>query len=139
MTAIQLQIPDGWYEAPHGAEFIALWKGKHGNRVPVPRAFQHRDGRTALVNREPFGNADDDWRWHISVRHGDPGVDGRVPTWEELVDTAHALRPGVCFVIGIPPRSWWMSVHPDVLHLTETKDQPLIETWRINARGDRPS
>lgn len=139
MSVINLKIPDGWYEAENHDDFVALWKHKHGDRVPVPRAFQHNDGRTALVNREPYGHADDDWRWHISVRSGDPGVDGRVCTWEELVDTAHALRPGVPFVIGIPPRSWWMNHHPDVLHLVETRDEHLVETWRINAAGDRPT
>lgn len=139
MSAIMMTVPDGWTEITHGQEFVGLWKRKHGDRVPVPRAFQHRDGRTALINREPYGNADDDWRWHISVRSGDPGIDGRVCTWEEMVDTAHALRPGVPFVIGIPPRSWWMNVHPDVLHLVETKDQPVIETWKINAQGHTPT
>ena len=137
MNAIHMTLPDGWYEAEHHPEFIRMWEGRHGDTVPVPRAFQHNDGRTALVGREPY--AEDDWRWHISLRSGDPGIDGRCPTWEEIVDTAHGLRPGVCFVVGVPPRSWWMSVHPDVLHIVETKDEPMIETWRENARGDQPS
>lgn len=139
MTAIYVKVPDGWAEAEQHPQFVAAWKQRYGDRVGVPRAFQHNDGRTAFLGREPYGARDDDWRWHISVRSGDPGVDGRVPTWEELVDTAHALRPGVPFVVGIPPRSWWMSVHPDVLHLVETKDEPLIETWRANAQGDTPT
>ena len=49
------------------------------------------------------------------------------------------LQQGGEFVIGIPPRSWWMSVHPHVLHLIETKDELLIENWKANARGDEPS
>jgi hypothetical protein len=75
-------------------------------------------------------------RWHISVRYGDPGFNGRVPSWGELVQTAHELRPGVPFVVGIPPRSWWLNVHPDVLHLVETRDLALIASWRDEAQGD---
>jgi hypothetical protein len=30
------------------------------------------------------------------------------------------------FVIGVPPKSWWMNVHPHVLHLHETRDELLI-------------
>ena len=139
MTAIMMTLPDGWHDAQHNPAFVAMWKGRHGDRVAVPRAFQHNDGRTAMLGREPYGYGDDDWRWHISLRSGDPGIDGRPPTWDEMVDTAHALRPGVCFVVGIPPRSWWMNIHPDVLHLVETKDEAMIESWRHNARGDQPT
>jgi hypothetical protein len=51
----------------------------------------------------------------------------------------HALRPGVPFVLGIPPRSWWMNIHPHVLHAWETRDWLLIDQWRANRRGDAPS
>ena len=64
------------------------------------------------------------------VRYGDPGTNGRIPTWEEVVATAHELRPGIPFVIGIPPRSWWMNIHPHVLHLYETRDPHLVQAWR---------
>jgi hypothetical protein len=130
-------IPAGWKEVEQPPEWVKMWEERHSGEVPVPRVFQHNDGRTALLGWEPY--AKDDWRWHISVRHGDPGVDGRIPSWEELVNTAHELRPGVCFVIGIPPRSFWMNVHPHVLHLVQTKDEPMIENWRNNAKADRPT
>ena len=117
--------------------FSAAWRAQYGDEVPVPRGYQHPNGLTALIGREPY--ARNDWRWHLSVRYGDPGRNGRVPSWEELVHAAHELRPGVPFVIGIPPRSWWMSVHPHVLHLVETKDEPMIEQWRANAQGDEPT
>jgi hypothetical protein len=126
----------GWQRVEHPALDDA-WRAQHGPDVPPPVAYQHRDGRTALVGREPV--AEGDWRWHISLRHGDPGRDGRIPTWEECVATAHELRPGVVFVIGVPPRSWWINVHPHVLHLHETRDMPLVEQWRHEARGDRPT
>jgi hypothetical protein len=73
------------------------------------------------------------------VRYGDPGVDGRIPSWEEMVNAAHELRPGVVFVIGVPPRSWWMSVHPHVLHLHETRDAALIAEFQANAMSHAPS
>jgi hypothetical protein len=114
--------------------FIELWKTQSPG-VDPPRFYQHPKGLTALVGREPYGDYDDpDMRWHISLRYGDPGHNGRVPSWEELVTSAHELRPGVCFVVGIPPRSWWMNVHPDVLHMIETRDQPLIASFRENAQ-----
>jgi hypothetical protein len=123
----------------HAPEFVAIWRERYPD-VPTPKAYQHPRGLTALVGREPYGDYDEpDLRWHISVRSGDPGIDGRVPTWDELVDAAHELRPGVCFVVGIPPRSWWMNVHPHVLHLVETRDRHLVESFREEARGDRPT
>ena len=109
----------------------------YGNEVAAPVAYAHPDGRTALVGREPV--AEDDWRWHVSVRHGDPGEDGRVPSWEELVSTAHELRPGICFAVAVPPRSWWINVHPHVLHLWEIRDPYLVEMWRQESRGDQPT
>jgi hypothetical protein len=120
------------------ADFREAWR--QGNAgVELPKGYQTPSGLTALVGREPFGNTDDDIRWHISVRYGDPGVDGRVPSWEEMVNAAHELRPGVVFVIGVPPRSWWMSVHPHVLHLHETRDAALIAEFQANAMSHAPS
>lgn len=136
-TTIFLQVPKGWKEVDQPEKFVVAWKAKHGTEVPVPRIFQSDAKLTVLMGREPY--AEDDWRWHLSVRYGDPGLDGRIPTWEELVNTAHELRPGVPFVVGIPPRSWWMSVHPHVLHIVETKDQAMVEMWKKNQRGDRPT
>lgn len=126
-----------WSLVDTAPQFAAAWRRL--NDCEPPRAYQNPNGLTALVGREPLGTDGSDWRWHISVRYGDPGQNGRVPTWEELVASAHELRPGVVFVIGVPPRSWWMSVHPHVLHLYETRDAALIENYKANARGDEPS
>lgn len=128
-----------WRQVPQPQAFITAWHammGEHADAVPPPRAFEHRDGRHALVGRE-FAGGDPrtgDLRWHVSVRH-----DRRMPTWGELVDTAHELRPGVVFCIGVPPRSWWMNVHPNVLHLWETHDGLLIQEYRVNATGQVPT
>lgn len=100
--------------------------------APQPRALR-RGLLAALVGREPVGGVGAP-RWHISVQHRD-----RVPSWDELVQAAHDLRPGVVFVLGVPPRSWWLNAHPRVLHLWETTDAGLVDEYRVNARGDRPS
>lgn len=93
-------------------------------------------GFTALLNREHCGgHPTDPLRWHLSL-----SGPGRVPSWEELVDVAHQLRPGVPFVVGVPPRNLWLNLHPHVLHLWETADEALLTEWRANARaGDRPT
>jgi hypothetical protein len=99
--------------------------------VPAPRAF--RNGHlTALLGREPV--VPGDWRWHLSI-----SAANRVPTWEELAGAAHDLRPGVPMGVGIPPRSWWLNVHPHTLHLWELADPHLVAEWRRNARGDKPT
>lgn len=75
-----------------------------------------------------------DLRWHVSVA-GD--VD--VPAWAHLAAIGHRLRPGVVFVLGVPPKSWWINIHEHCLHLWETKDEFLIDCWRSERRGDGPS
>lgn len=102
--------------------------------APIPVALRHAGlGLSALVGREPVP-ADPQSRWHISVQ-----ADGRVPIWEEIVRTAHELRPGVVFCVGVPPRSLWMNHHPYVLHLWELRDAGLTAEYRANATGDAPS
>jgi hypothetical protein len=134
-----MKLPSGWEERPPPDGYVDMWIARYGTEVPSPRFFWHRDGRVALLGREPVAMGSKDLRWHISVRHGDPGVDGRVPTWEELVETAHALRPGVPFVIAIPPLSWWINHHPDVLHMFETHDESLVASWRNERGGQKPT
>lgn len=85
----------------------------------------------ALLAYEPWG---DESRWHLSISAQD-----RVPSWDEIAMTAHMLRPGVPFVMGIPPRSWWLNTHPNVLHLWQTGDELLVDEWRRNRSGDDPS
>jgi hypothetical protein len=107
--------------------------------MPQPMAYRHDEGRlNAIVAREPVGvlalEAVDrpDLRWHVSVAH-----DERVPDWGELVLAGHELRPGVVFCVGLPPKSWWMNVHPHVLHLWELRDGNLVEQWRMEQTGGR--
>ena len=119
-----------WHQEPNPADWIAAWKARFPG-VPPPRTY--RKGKlTAFVGREPV--VEGDWRWHISL-----SGEGRVPTWAELAAAAHELRPGITFVIGIPPKSWWMNVHPNVLHLWELHDEHLIAEWRRSAMGHEPT
>jgi hypothetical protein len=85
-----------------------------------------------LTSREEWQPGDE--RWHVSIAAAD-----RVPTWNEIAHTLHSLRPGVPFVLGVPPRSWWMNVNPYVLHAWETKDWNLIEQWRHESHGHTPT
>lgn len=102
----------------------------------LPRVFYGFSGGVevlhALLSREEWRPGDK--RWHISI-----SGPGRVPTWSEIAETCHSLRPGVPFVLGVPPRSMWMNLHDDVLHATETKDDAMLEQWRVNARRDTPT
>lgn len=103
------------------------WEGE-------PPVVWTRGPLLALVSRDLLlGESTPRW-WHISVQHH-----SRVPSWEELARAAHELRPGVPMAAGIPPRSWWINVHPRVLHLWEVRDEPLIAQWRAERRGDEPS
>lgn len=92
-------------------------------------AFLTRDDVTTGTNRLP------DWRWHLSIA----GRDHKVPGWDTIAAVAHELRPGVPMVLGVPPKSWWINVHPGTLHLYETKDENMIASWRAQRRGDRPT
>ena len=86
----------------------------------------------AIVSRDEI--APGDHRWHVSVQHRD-----RVPSWEEMAASAHELRPGVAFALGVPPKSWWVNVHPNVLHLWELRDEALIAQWRFERQGHEPT
>jgi hypothetical protein len=119
-----------WTEDPLTPEEQATW-AKLPHAGPEPRRYQHGE-LMALVAREPLRNSRP--RWHVSV-----SSPSRLPTWDELVGAAHALRPGVPMAIAVPPRSWWINVHPYCLHLWELDDNALIAQWREEARGDTPT
>ena len=104
--------------------------------VPPPLAYSKGDLH-ALVGREPVGlnqASMEDLRWHISVS----GV-RRLPTWEEMVDAAHSLRPGVMFCIPMPPSSMWLNVHETTLHLWQIVDPNLETQWREERQGHAPT
>jgi hypothetical protein len=128
-----MKLARAWHEEPKVHAAMRAVPG-HVDWVPLPQVYAGH-GFHVFVGREHCGGRQTDTlRWHISVRGPD-----RVPTWAEMVEIAHELRPGVPFVIGVPPRSLWMNVHPHVLHLWETADEALLEEWRVNATGQQPT
>lgn len=109
--------------------------------IPMPngqtarRWMADRGGRkfSVLLTRDELQPGDE--RWHLSIA----GVDGKVPDWDDIAALAHRLRPGVTFAIGVPPKSWWLNIHPGCLHLWELRDRALEDQWRAERRGDTPS
>lgn len=118
--------------------FKALFMAKHPHPETVETWALLVDGKEyhAIVSRDPVGvgrKIPDD-RWHISV-----SAKNEVPPWQVMAAVGHELRPGVPFVIGVPPKSWWINVHEFTLHLWELKDQNLLDQWRSERRGDGPT
>lgn len=90
----------------------------------------------AVLTRDPLYDTHGmlDPRWHLSV-----SAQRSVPKWNDLAAACHELRPGVPFVIGVPPRNQWINVNDRVLHCLEIRDQTLLDQWRFEGRGDRPT
>lgn len=110
----------------------ANWLRAAMNGQPLPMGYKCGPTLRALVGREPVNRktGESDLRWHISVNGS--FEEPRLPTWHELVECAHQIRPGVTFVVGIPPRSWWMADLESgkyVLHLWQLKDDNLEKSW----------
>jgi hypothetical protein len=76
-----------------------------------------------------------DWRWHLSIA----GRDMKVPEWNTIAAVAHQVRPGIPFALGVPPKSWWINVHSGALHLWELKDANLLDQWRHERLGQKPT
>jgi hypothetical protein len=129
---VSLDVDSGWTASAMPSTFDDAWRAEMGDDIDPPLRYL-RGELAALVGREPVAGSDD-VRWHISISRPD-----RLPQWGELVQAAHELRPGVVFVIGVPPRSWWVNVHPYCLHLWECRDPLLVEQWRRESQGHRPT
>lgn len=99
------------------------------------RWLVERSGRdfSVLLSRDELIPGDE--RWHLSIA----GTDGKVPSWDDVAALAHRLRPGIVFVLGVPPKSWWINISPGCLHLWEVRDEQLCAQWRAERRGDTPS
>jgi hypothetical protein len=97
------------------------WQGE------APKAWR-MGALHALVSRDEI--APGDLRHHISLSRDD-----RIPTWRELAKAADSLRPGVMFCVPMPPKSMWINLHQNTLHLVEIKDEALIEQWRFEGQA----
>src|SRR5215831_13463101 len=128
MTDVRLRdLPTDGLDLPHSRD-VHAFEARLDTRAysvilsrdPVGPVGRHR--ARAL---EVFGgvqNEDDllDFRWHLSI-----AGTRAVPRWSDITAITHRLRPGVPFVIGVPPRSWWINVHEHCLHLWEIRDENL--------------
>lgn len=104
----------------------------HGAHLAIVDSREHH----VLVTRDNIATpgAMPDFRWHISISR-----QRALPTWRDFAEIVHEIRPGVPFVLGIPPRSWWINVHEFTLHAFETKDGNLIDQWRAEGAGHTPT
>jgi hypothetical protein len=128
---------NGWEDLGVPIALRESWESEFGPNPAIgPPTIYVKDDLRALVGREPVGpwppvrNGGPDMRWHISVV-----AEGRVPTWDEMVDAAHSLRPGVMFCIPMPPPSFWINEHEHVLHVWEIRDPNLEDQWRSEGRA----
>ncbi len=126
---VRLEDAHDWLEAMRSASIVAVGALEH---VTAQRAYVRGLEFHVLTSRDEIEPGD--WRWHLSI-----SGEHKVPPWDVMVAIAHTARPGVCFVIGVPPRSWWMNVHPNVLHLWELRDRALLDQWKAESQGHEPS
>jgi hypothetical protein len=91
-----------------------------------------------LLSHDPIDDPGGEKRWHVSVSNeAHLGAGHDVPTWRDFVAIVHQVRPGVPFVVGIPPRNMWMNKNPNVLHALETRDVLLVRRWEAEAAAVR--
>lgn len=120
--------PKSDFVAFMGRERIYAGEGRQDPQLIVGGELVPDPLREAVYDTPP------DDRWHISVNGRQ-----RVPTWDELVSIAHRIREGVVFVVGVPPRSWWINVSENCLHLWELKDDRLTDLWRSERLAMQPT
>lgn len=118
-------LEKGYEDAPQGSAFVGAWLARIGGKR-----------YSVVLTRDNVAEPVEvpDVRWHMSI-----SADDGVPAWNALAAIAHEVRPGVPFAIGVPPKSWWINVHPGTLHLYELRDENLVAQWRFERRGDDPS
>lgn len=119
-------MPEAIKEAPIPPSVAVLWT-RHGLAAPKLYAM---GALRILVSRDlvPGGVPGGELRWHLSISHP-----SRYPTWDELGRARDALLPPeLAFCVPHPPRSQWLSLHPNCFHLWEVQDAPLLEQWRLD-------
>lgn len=79
--------------------------------------------------------AEEDGRWHLSISHP-----WRLPSWDEINAARDAcIPPQIWLCQPMPPKQFWVNLHPYCLHLWEVRDRDLIAQWATDggaASGD---
>ena len=94
-------------------------------------------GLSIIQTREPLGEGniivpESAHRWHLSI-----AKKNRIPYWKEIGRVKDLLLPDVFMAIPHPPREHWINLNPNVLHLLEIQDQPLIDDMIRQAKEIR--
>lgn len=113
-------------------------------QIPVPPVLAQLGGKTrayrmsgpdgalcrVFVGIEPVGPLTDrHTRWHLSICGPK-----RLATWAELNAARDRFIPEDVFMaIPMPPKAYWLNVHPHVLHIWEHQDWPLIDQAKHEA------
>jgi hypothetical protein len=78
--------------------------------------------------------AEEAGRWHLSISHP-----WRLPTWDEINAARDALIPADIWLCQpMPPKAFWLNLHPYCLHLWEVRDRPLLLQWASDGAEDDP-
>lgn len=96
-------LPPSWRRTPAGDRDVP-GAGK-------AYSWRRRDGVTVLMgveDRSPGGV----W-WHLSIAHPK-----QLPSWQTVVEAKEVfMGRETCAMHLVPPRSHWLNVHPNCLHL----------------------
>jgi hypothetical protein len=101
---------------------------------PLKESAPGRWHRSAAGSMEWTPAGEHDMRWHISI-----SAARDVPPWRCVVAIAHKLRPNVMFCVPLPPRSMWINMKPNCIHIWEVKDVNMTDQWAFEGRGDEPT
>lgn len=104
-----------------------------------PRRYRARfegEDYSVIVTRDNIGRVGaPDYRWHVSV-----AGERSTPAWRAFVAIVQEVRPGVMFCVPMPPRSHWLNLNENVMHVHETKDAALTDQWKAEGGiGGGPS
>lgn len=81
------------------------------------RSYKTSNGCSVIVSSREYG------RWHLSIAHP-----RRYPTWDEIKDARYRLVPDdVHMVMALPPKKFYLNLHPNAFHLWELMELSLRE------------
>jgi hypothetical protein len=104
------------------------------SRAGMPRDLT-RNLRSGSLGSCKVVAAEENGRWHLSISHA-----WRLPTWDELNAARDALIPAdVWLCQPMPPKAFWLNLHPYCLHLWEVRDRTLLLQWAGEGSEEDPA